>query len=77
MSEHFCGTCNRLRLTADGNLKVCLFGNTEVSLREALRAGCSQDDLEALINAAVKRKKKQHAGKSLRYRVSHYKLPPL
>lgn len=33
MSEHFCGGCNRLRLTADGNLKVCLFGNTEVSLR--------------------------------------------
>ncbi len=33
MSEHFCGSCNRLRLTADGNLKVCLFGNAEVSLR--------------------------------------------
>ena len=33
MSEHFCGSCNRLRLTADGNLKVCLFGNAETSLR--------------------------------------------
>ena len=33
MSDHFCGSCNRLRITADGNLKVCLFGNTEVSLR--------------------------------------------
>jgi cyclic pyranopterin phosphate synthase len=33
MSEHFCGSCNRLRITADGNLKVCLFGNTEISLR--------------------------------------------
>jgi molybdenum cofactor biosynthesis enzyme MoaA len=31
MSEHFCNTCNRIRLTADGNLKVCLFGNAEVS----------------------------------------------
>ncbi|CAG9772924.1 unnamed protein product [Ceutorhynchus assimilis] len=61
MSEHFCGSCNRLRLTADGNLKVCLFGNTEVSLRDALRAQCSEDDLTALIGAAVKRKKKQHA----------------
>jgi GTP 3',8-cyclase / cyclic pyranopterin monophosphate synthase len=30
MTDHFCNTCNRLRLTADGNLKVCLFGNTEV-----------------------------------------------
>ncbi|XP_044259609.1 molybdenum cofactor biosynthesis protein 1 isoform X1 [Tribolium madens] len=62
MSEHFCGSCNRLRITADGNLKVCLFGNTEVSLRDAIRSGCSEDDLIALINAAVKRKKKQHAG---------------
>ncbi|XP_026680640.1 molybdenum cofactor biosynthesis protein 1 [Diaphorina citri] len=33
MTEHFCGTCNRLRLMADGSLKVCLFGNTEISLR--------------------------------------------
>lgn len=62
MTEHFCGTCNRLRITADGNLKVCLFGNTEVSLRDALRAGSSEDDLRCLISAAVKRKKKQHAG---------------
>lgn len=62
MTEHFCSSCNRLRITADGNLKVCLFGNTEVSLRDALRSNCSSDDLTALISAAVKRKKKQHAG---------------
>ena len=37
MSENFCSSCNRLRLTADGNLKVCLFGNTEISLRDNLR----------------------------------------
>ncbi|KAE8269484.1 hypothetical protein A4X09_0g2858 [Tilletia walkeri] len=37
MTEHFCGTCNRLRITADGNLKVCLFGNAEISLRDAMR----------------------------------------
>ena len=37
MSENFCSSCNRLRLTADGNLKVCLFGNTEISLRDYLR----------------------------------------
>ncbi|TMW44637.1 hypothetical protein DOY81_010281 [Sarcophaga bullata] len=61
MTEHFCGTCNRLRLTADGNLKVCLFGNKEISLRDAIRNRCSEDDLIALISAAVKRKKKQHA----------------
>ncbi|KAK8190277.1 uncharacterized protein BKA78DRAFT_252025 [Phyllosticta capitalensis] len=37
MTHNFCGTCNRLRITSDGNLKVCLFGNTEVSLRDILR----------------------------------------
>ncbi|KAF2086378.1 molybdenum cofactor biosynthesis prote [Saccharata proteae CBS 121410] len=37
MTENFCGTCNRLRITSDGNLKVCLFGNAEVSLRDLLR----------------------------------------
>ncbi|KAK7742118.1 hypothetical protein SLS53_004704 [Cytospora paraplurivora] len=37
MTHNFCGTCNRLRITSDGNLKVCLFGNAEVSLRDALR----------------------------------------
>ena len=37
MTDNFCGTCNRLRITSDGNLKVCLFGNAEVSLRDLLR----------------------------------------
>uniref|UniRef100_A0A1B6L4K3 Molybdenum cofactor biosynthesis protein 1 n=1 Tax=Graphocephala atropunctata TaxID=36148 RepID=A0A1B6L4K3_9HEMI len=62
MSNHFCGTCNRIRLMADGSLKVCLFGNTEISLRDALRNNCSEDDLLNMIGAAVRRKKKQHAG---------------
>lgn len=62
MTEHFCGSCNRLRITADGNLKVCLFGNTEVSLRDALRDGQTEEEVTSLISAAVKRKKKQHAG---------------
>lgn len=62
MTNHFCGTCNRLRLTADGNLKVCLFGNKEFSLRDALRSGKNKEQLVDLISMAVKRKKKQHAG---------------
>lgn len=37
MTHNFCGSCNRLRITADGNLKVCLFGEAEVSLRDVLR----------------------------------------
>ncbi|KAL5326407.1 hypothetical protein ACEPPN_004091 [Leptodophora sp. 'Broadleaf-Isolate-01'] len=37
MTHNFCGSCNRLRITSDGNLKVCLFGNDEVSLRDMIR----------------------------------------
>jgi cyclic pyranopterin phosphate synthase len=37
MTNNFCGTCNRLRITSDGNLKVCLFGASEVSLRDIIR----------------------------------------
>lgn len=64
MTEHFCGSCNRLRITADGNLKVCLFGNKEISLKDAIRSNASKDDVRALIESAVKRKHKQHAGKN-------------
>nr|XP_053639170.1 molybdenum cofactor biosynthesis protein 1-like [Cherax quadricarinatus] len=62
MSQNFCGTCNRLRITADGNLKVCLFGAAEVSLRDAIRNGCTDDELLEVVGAAVGRKKRQHAG---------------
>ncbi|KRZ04519.1 Molybdenum cofactor biosynthesis protein 1 [Trichinella zimbabwensis] len=63
MSEHFCASCSRLRITADGCLKVCLHGNAEISLRDAIRNGATDKELDDLINAAVKRKKKHHAGK--------------
>lgn len=62
MSDNFCGTCNRLRITADGNLKVCLFGSNEVSLRDTIRSGKEEDEIMKVIESAVKRKKKQHAG---------------
>ncbi|CEO95471.1 GTP 3',8-cyclase [Plasmodiophora brassicae] len=62
MSEHFCDSCNRLRITADGNLKVCLFDKSEVSLRDALRGGCSDEELAALVSRTVKLKKARHAG---------------
>jgi len=64
MSEHFCGSCNRLRLTADGNLKVCLFDNGEVSLRDAMREGMSEQQLDAVIDAAVNKKKFALGGNS-------------
>ncbi|RKP26237.1 hypothetical protein SYNPS1DRAFT_32784 [Syncephalis pseudoplumigaleata] len=62
MSDHFCGTCNRLRITADGHLKVCLFGNEEVNLRDRMRDGETDEQLLAAIGAGVKRKRAQHAG---------------
>ncbi|KAK1288519.1 hypothetical protein QJS10_CPB19g00964 [Acorus calamus] len=62
MTEHFCSGCNRLRLLADGNFKVCLFGPSEVSLRDPLRSGVDDDGLKEIIGAAVKRKKAAHAG---------------
>lgn len=62
MTEHFCAGCNRLRLLADGNFKVCLFGPSEVSLRDAIRAGADDTQLQAIISAAVKKKKAAHAG---------------
>lgn len=46
MTENFCGTCNRLRLTSDGNLKVCLFGNSEVSLRDMIRRENNGDPVD-------------------------------
>ncbi|XP_015675119.2 molybdenum cofactor biosynthesis protein 1 [Protobothrops mucrosquamatus] len=74
MSEHFCGSCNRLRITADGNLKVCLFGNSEVSLRDHLRGNASEEKLIQIIGAAVDRKKKQHAGM---FNISQMKNRPM
>jgi cyclic pyranopterin phosphate synthase len=62
MTENFCEGCNRLRITADGNLKVCLFGSAEVSLRDAMRKGATDEELRAIISAAVGRKHARHAG---------------
>lgn len=62
MTQAFCGDCNRLRVMADGALKVCLFGAGEVSLRDAMREGAGDDDLRAIVSAAVDRKKAAHAG---------------
>ncbi|XP_004288675.1 PREDICTED: cyclic pyranopterin monophosphate synthase, mitochondrial [Fragaria vesca subsp. vesca] len=62
MTEHFCAGCNRLRLLADGNFKVCLFGPSEVSLRDPLRQGADDHELAEIIGSAVKRKKASHAG---------------
>lgn len=70
MTDHFCGSCNRLRLTADGNLKVCLFGKEEFSLRDVIRNGGSDSDLENLIGNAVGRKHFKLGGNENMYSIS-------
>jgi GTP 3',8-cyclase len=60
VSEPFCADCNRIRLTADGHLRTCLFSLGETDLRGPLRAGASESELEAIIRAAVWRKELKH-----------------
>jgi GTP 3',8-cyclase len=60
VSEPFCGDCNRIRLTAEGELRTCLFSMTETDLREPLRAGATDVELEEIIRDAVWRKELKH-----------------
>ena len=60
VTEPFCGDCNRIRLTAEGELRTCLFSMTETDLREPLRAGATDAELEAIIRDAVWRKELKH-----------------
>jgi GTP 3',8-cyclase len=60
LSEHFCFSCNRLRLTADGKLRPCLMSETMIDLREPLRSGISEDQLKELIRSAVSAKPLGH-----------------
>jgi cyclic pyranopterin phosphate synthase len=60
VSEPFCGDCNRIRLTADGRLRTCLFSLNETDLREPLRAGADDAEIEQLIRDAVWRKELKH-----------------
>jgi cyclic pyranopterin phosphate synthase len=60
VSEHFCHHCNRLRLTADGQLRPCLLSDQEIDLRTALRRGAGVDQVQELLLAAIGRKPEQH-----------------
>jgi GTP 3',8-cyclase len=60
VSEPFCGDCNRIRLTADGKLRTCLFSLHETDLREPLRSGASDGELETIVRDAVWRKELKH-----------------
>jgi cyclic pyranopterin phosphate synthase len=60
VTEPFCADCNRIRLTADGKLRTCLFSQHETDLRGPLRAGASDGELEEIVRAAVWRKELKH-----------------
>jgi cyclic pyranopterin phosphate synthase len=57
---HFCGSCNRIRLTADGKLKSCLFSEEEIDIKGHLRAGAAMDELVDIFRRVVVRKPDGH-----------------
>ena len=60
VTRPFCGACNRVRLTADGQVRNCLFAREESDLREPLRAGASDEELAELWRRAVAAKLPGH-----------------
>jgi GTP 3',8-cyclase len=60
ISHHFCPTCNRLRLTADGKLRTCLFATQETDLLIPLREGASDTELMSIVGAAIAQKPAKH-----------------
>lgn len=62
MSDNFCSGCNRLRITADGNFKNCLFGRQETSLRDLIRNGANDTEIVRSIQSSLNKKWKQHPG---------------
>lgn len=60
VSHHFCGDCNRLRITAEGKLRPCLFSETEIDLKSALRQGAPDGEIERLLRLSVAVKPEGH-----------------
>ena len=60
VSEPFCSSCDRIRLTADGQLRTCLFSRREWDLKMPLRSGASDEELGELIRFAVRHKELKH-----------------
>ena len=60
ISRHFCESCNRLRLTADGKLRQCLYSNNFIDLKEPLRQGASEEFIQELFGKAIQVKPKRH-----------------
>lgn len=60
MTRHFCGSCNRLRLTADGKLRTCLFSKEEIDIKGPLRSGASMEELAGIFRTAAAGKPAGH-----------------
>ena len=60
VSEPFCGACSRIRLTADGQIRTCLFSTVEHSLRDVIRTGATRKEIEEFIEAVVLKKEPRH-----------------
>ncbi len=60
ISSHFCPTCNRLRLTADGKLRACLFSNHEADIRHLLRSGAPDEAVTGVIREVLEAKPQDH-----------------
>lgn len=60
MSNHFCGECNRIRMTAEGGLRGCLYDKREINLQDAIKKGASDEELKQLFIKAVKMKPDRH-----------------
>ena len=61
MSNHFCSVCNRIRLTADGKLRNCLFSDQETDIKSVMRSGGSDNELQQLLIQGIKNKPLGHA----------------
>jgi cyclic pyranopterin phosphate synthase len=71
MTESFCSGCDRVRLTAEGSVKACLFGPEEFPLRDKLRSGASDEEIAAIIREAVHRKAAGHAPAEILARIKN------
>lgn len=60
MTGHFCKECNRLRLTADGKLRSCLFSDDEIDLKSAIRSGASDAVIRSHLQMAIIKKPRGH-----------------
>jgi cyclic pyranopterin phosphate synthase len=60
ITKHFCESCRRLRLTADGKIRPCLLSDTEIDVKSPLRGGCDNAEIERLLRLALEIKPERH-----------------